>query len=278
VVADNASTDETPAVCREYAARDSRIRVHRYEEQVSFAANFNRTLELAGGEFFMWAAHDDTRESTFVSRLVMPLRGDPDSVLAFARFDNLDEEGAVVKRDRTDWPRLLGGTRFERLARFCLTDEARSQKGNLIYGLHRRAVLLECGGITVASTEYSGEDIVTLLRLLNRGSFAFVDEVLFHYRIRPIVGRGSQPMGSYLRARISGQREGHRGNVLLALKRNHVMHAGLRRVIAQETRLGPAHGLLLRGALWAKELLVPPRILTVGVIRELLSTNRRRSG
>jgi glycosyltransferase involved in cell wall biosynthesis len=271
VVADNASTDDTPATCREYEARDSRVRVHRYEKQVSFAQNFNRTLKLAEGEYFFWAAHDDTRETSFVSKLVDSLRAQPGAVLAFGRFDNLDHDGSVVSRDRMDWPRLLSGTRFARLARFCLVDEARSQKGNLIYGLIRRDVLLECGGMALASTDYSGEDIVTLLRLLTRGSFAFTDRVLFHYRIRALVGRGEQPLGSYLRDRIVGRREGHRGNLLLALQRNHVMHAGLRRVLAEEGKLSHAQVLLLRLALWLKELLAPPRLLTTGVIRELRS-------
>jgi glycosyltransferase involved in cell wall biosynthesis len=271
VIADNASTDETAEICRDYASRDPRIRVHRYEEQVSFVENFNRALWLARGEYFAWAAHDDTREVTFVSKLLKPLKSHPDAVLAFSRFDNLDAAGSAVSRDRMDWPRLFGGTRSNTLARFSLLDEAQSQKGCLIYGLMRRDILLECGGMALAPTEYSGEDIVTLLRLLARGSFAFVDEVLFHYGIRPLVGRGEQSMGSYLRARIAGRREGHRGNLVLAIQRNHVMHACLRRVIAKESRLTPAQGLPLRGALWVKELLVLPRMLTRDVIRELRS-------
>ena len=59
VISDNASTDATEAICREYAARDPRVRYHRAERNRGAVWNFNRAFELARGEFFMWQAFDD---------------------------------------------------------------------------------------------------------------------------------------------------------------------------------------------------------------------------
>src|SRR5688500_6871770 len=59
IISDNASRDGTEAICREYAASDSRVRYIRQNENLGVLANFEFVLDQAGGEFFMWAAADD---------------------------------------------------------------------------------------------------------------------------------------------------------------------------------------------------------------------------
>lgn len=59
IISDNASTDGTEAICREYAARDLRIRYVRQSENRGAVVNFKFVLDDAVGEYFMWAAHDD---------------------------------------------------------------------------------------------------------------------------------------------------------------------------------------------------------------------------
>ena len=59
IISDNASIDETEAICREYAKKDLRIRYIRQPENRGIIFNFKLVLEEAKGEYFMWAAHDD---------------------------------------------------------------------------------------------------------------------------------------------------------------------------------------------------------------------------
>src|SRR5262249_37479880 len=59
IIADNASTDRTGEIGREYAARDSRVRYPRNERNLGLAGNHNRAFALARGEYFKWAAADD---------------------------------------------------------------------------------------------------------------------------------------------------------------------------------------------------------------------------
>ena len=47
IISDNASTDATGEICREYAARDPRIRYSRNNENIGAARNGNRTIQLA---------------------------------------------------------------------------------------------------------------------------------------------------------------------------------------------------------------------------------------
>lgn len=80
IVSDNASSDATETICREYAARDPRIRYFRQPANVGAARNFKAVLDRAGAPFFMWAACDDTRSSNFVEVNLAFLKSHPDYV------------------------------------------------------------------------------------------------------------------------------------------------------------------------------------------------------
>ena len=67
IISDNHSTDSTQEICLDYLARDNRIRYHRNKTNVGAINNFNRVFELSQGEYFMWAAHDDLREPSYIS-------------------------------------------------------------------------------------------------------------------------------------------------------------------------------------------------------------------
>ena len=59
VITDNASTDGTAAICREYAARDPRVRYRRNATNLGIAGNFNAAFAEARGRYFKWHAADD---------------------------------------------------------------------------------------------------------------------------------------------------------------------------------------------------------------------------
>lgn len=91
IICDNASTDTTEPICRTYAAKDSRIRYVRNEQNLGAAPNFNRTFELARGEYFQWLASDDMLAPDFLKRCVPVLDNDPATVLCFCWAKYVDE-------------------------------------------------------------------------------------------------------------------------------------------------------------------------------------------
>ena len=111
IISDNASTDNTPAICREYAERDRRIRYFRNESNIGAAGNYNRVFNLAQGDFFKWASHDDLHLSGFLSRCVGLLESAPVSVVLVApQAEIIDEAGrrssqCEVERLETRRPR-----------------------------------------------------------------------------------------------------------------------------------------------------------------------------
>lgn len=98
VISDNASSDATPDICREFAARDHRVRWERQTENKGACWNFNRVFQRAHGEFFMWAAHDDIWAASFASECIAVLEADPTVAIAHAVSVAQKADGTVVSR------------------------------------------------------------------------------------------------------------------------------------------------------------------------------------
>jgi hypothetical protein len=175
VISDNASTDGTEAICREYAARDPRVRYHRAARNGGAVWNFNRAFELARGEYFLWNAFDDAREPECVARCVAALEARPDAVLCCTGIRLVDEDGAVIPP--AEFPhgeRPSGPTAEARLSAI-----ARSTYWYDFYGVARRAALAR----TRLCRPVWGFDVVLLLELCLMGPVLEVPEALFRYRI-----------------------------------------------------------------------------------------------
>src|SRR4051812_17831067 len=59
IVSDDGSTDDTGAICDQFAAADRRVRYLRARTNLGAVANFRRVLDEAKGTYFTWLAQDD---------------------------------------------------------------------------------------------------------------------------------------------------------------------------------------------------------------------------
>ena len=97
IISDNASTDRTAEICREYAARDPRIRYVRQPVNVGAGPNHNLLVPLARGTYFKWASHDDLYAPTLLELCVRELEEHPEAVLAHCREGFIDDAGTMVR-------------------------------------------------------------------------------------------------------------------------------------------------------------------------------------
>jgi glycosyltransferase involved in cell wall biosynthesis len=126
VVSDNASTDATESICRDFARRDTRVRYERSSTDVGAAGNHNRCVDLSTGPYFMWLAHDDLLGELQLERCVAALEHDPAASMAFPRLTYIDAEGAPSGSQTLDDLSLLAddpGARSWQLVRQELASE-----------------------------------------------------------------------------------------------------------------------------------------------------------
>jgi glycosyltransferase involved in cell wall biosynthesis len=176
IISDNASTDETEAMCRDYAARDPRVRYYRSDQNVGLANNYNYLFMRARGDYFKWAAADDVHEPDYVGRCLEVLEHDPAVVLAYTKARFIDEDGGPVAESDPGFD-LQSDTAPERF-RYVIHS---SSWVNAIFGLIRAKSLAN----TRLLPSYPGGDFSLLGELAMAGKFVEVPDPLFLRRLHP---------------------------------------------------------------------------------------------
>jgi glycosyltransferase involved in cell wall biosynthesis len=176
IISDNASTDETEAICQGFAARDRRIRYHRSPENLGAAHNINYLFQQARGEYVKLAAADDLHEPTYVEQCLEVLEHDSGVVLTYARARFIDENGAALAC--SDRGFNLQSDSAEQRLRYCIFA---SHWVNAIFGLIRTKALAQ----TRLLPHYAGGDYELLAELALAGKFVEIPETLFLRRLHP---------------------------------------------------------------------------------------------
>ena len=174
IISDNASTDATETICREYAAADPRIRYSRNAENIGAAANYNRVFELSTGRYFMWGSDDDVWDPRFASACIAKLEDSPQAVQCTSRIALIGEDGTAAADS------------YEPLDTEGMPVEARAHelvsriRWYEIYSVFRPSVL---HATSLFRAEFGG-DVCLLMELSLLGEFVTVPQTLLSYRCR----------------------------------------------------------------------------------------------
>jgi GT2 family glycosyltransferase len=245
VISDDASSDATPAICREFAARDRRVRLLRHPERVGWVANYNALLAHATGEYFLWVPHDDLYEPTYVSEMVARLEAQPDAVLAYSAVAAIDAAGRVG--GAWSGTRRLGAgvPRLRRALRYLWWAE--DEKFIPFRGVIRTAALRRVGGLA-AGAWGAFADNLWLFRLVLDGGFEHVPRTLCRKRLHPasVSARQCPTLGTW-RAYVGAHQGIVRAAGLPPLERRALLAAVTLREAAVIAH-GPARALRRRVA------------------------------
>jgi len=167
IISDNASTDGTERICREFATKDARVKYFRNEKNLGAGRNYNLGFHHSSGKYVKWCAADDRISPNFVSACVAVLEKNHDVILAYGTTISIDTAGREIPlvgrgrkaQDPNDGPakRLLKdlndrGTNFE------------------CFGLFRREILQK----STLHRSYYGSDLTLMSELTLLGRFAQV--------------------------------------------------------------------------------------------------------
>ena len=100
IVVDDASTDDTPAIVAEYAARDPRIRALRNAVNLRLPASLNAGFALTRGRYLTWTSDDNIYCPVALERMVAALEGDPVLDLVYAHATTIDADGQPVGQEQ----------------------------------------------------------------------------------------------------------------------------------------------------------------------------------
>ena len=146
VMVDDGSTDETPAIAREYEAIDSRVSYQRNPQRLGLIGNSHEAFNAARArfpeaEYFAWASDHDLWHPRWLQQLVDALDQHPEVVLTYPLNRRIGVEGEVLKRRPWAFDTFGETSRWVRMRRGIKDMSA----GNMVYGLYRISALARAG-------------------------------------------------------------------------------------------------------------------------------------
>ncbi|MCU0729472.1 MAG: glycosyltransferase, partial [Sphingopyxis sp.] len=163
IAIDDGSADDTPHMLAKWAAQDARIRHLTNTSNRGLPATLNRGFEEARGALHSWTSHDNLLRPDMVARLVAALDADPAVSVAYAGYQVIDSDGAVL--------RYVAPQPIER-----------RWFGNPVGAafMYRRSVTETLNGYD--ETLFGAEDYDFWLRAARAFRFVAIDEDLYQYR------------------------------------------------------------------------------------------------
>ena len=180
ILSDNASTDSTTSICKEYAKKDSRILFLKQKSTNKALWNFNFVLQEAKSEYFMWASADDIWHPEYIEKNLMFLEKNPDFVGSTSEvelFNEIWDEKDTSKfknikpKKKYEWVHPLIGT-FEQKVKF-IFDFGRFE---YLYSIYRTEHLKKC----IIKKEFMSWEVPLILKTLKYGNLNVEDGVMMY--------------------------------------------------------------------------------------------------
>ena len=102
VISDNASTDQTPEIIREYQNKYSFIKYFRNEENVGPDRNFDLAVRRSTGEYVWLFSDDDKLKSGAIKKVLEVLREYPNVGLIWVNYGIYNEDFSICTMERRD--------------------------------------------------------------------------------------------------------------------------------------------------------------------------------
>ncbi len=172
-ISDNASTDETSEICREYARFDRRVTYHRNDENIGMSPNFNLVAERCETPFLKWSTADDYWHKDMVAHTLPVIESDPTIALCYPKTIVINEVEGTERQydDNLHMPMESAADRFIGVIehiRLC----------NVHLGISRVAALRK----TRMLKPFPGADLNLMAELALYGKIIEVPKYLFYRR------------------------------------------------------------------------------------------------
>jgi glycosyltransferase involved in cell wall biosynthesis len=174
IISDNASTDATPDILRDYAARDARIRCFRQASNIGSGNNWSFVARQARGEWLKWVSAHDDYAPRLLEDCLEPLRKDPTVVLCYGRTQLIDMAGNKLDVYAGDFDALSA----DPLERYRIVRKRLHLGTPIQAGVIRLDALQRCGYLG----NYRDSDRVLTAGLALVGKFVLLPQILFYRR------------------------------------------------------------------------------------------------
>jgi len=192
---DNASTDRTQDICREFAEKDPRFTLRVNARNIGRELNSQRCLFYTEHEFFMMRSANDAITPDCLEKLVAVMQADPQASLVYAGAELIDNDGQVLG---TVPENALYETDVRDIFRSAQIVMGLYTYSMPIYGLMRTSALSKC---RLRPYNY-GNDHINICEMALYGNIRCVKEPLFKFRFKGPSANWYEDVSRYAAAQV----------------------------------------------------------------------------
>jgi len=176
IISDNASTDKTEEICRDYVQQDQRIHYIRNKENIGAANNYNQLFHKSKAAYFRWFNADDLCSEKLHEKCLKILEENPNAVMCYGKTDIIDGQGKFLKHYE-DNLNLQQESVVERFTTYMKVVGLT----NAIYGLMRRSALTKT--LLMGDASFPAADTNLMGEIVLNGKVIEIPETLFFRRM-----------------------------------------------------------------------------------------------
>jgi glycosyltransferase involved in cell wall biosynthesis len=178
IISDNCSTDETREICTKLRKKFNNIVFYEQNENIGSIKNFEFLLSKVTTKYVLHIGAHDYIGKGYVDALKACLEKNSSSVLAFAPFYSIDDEGKVISEDLLE---DIEDTLQEpdQSTRVLEVIEQYKKVIFTIFGLFRTDILKK----NYDPSPVAGVDCLLLCKCITEGTFVRCDTVRFYRRV-----------------------------------------------------------------------------------------------
>ena len=178
LLGDNASTDGTEAICREFVHQYKHVHYVRHETNVGAVQNIVRLASRVETEFVLQIGAHDLLPDRYVATLKNLLDDNPDSVCAYGNCSRIEQDGTVSKT--LDFANVHAGMRDDDPYIRVATFFRGKQPCDLIFGLFRSVTAIP---ILLELKQIAGCDHILPVAALLDGKFVHTSATAYLRRM-----------------------------------------------------------------------------------------------
>ena len=194
IISDNASTDSTSEICKEFEKRDKRIRYYKQNKTSKPLLNYDFVLQKAQCEYFVWTAVDDILLPEFLEKNLEVMVRNKNVVCSASqvKYFGSNRDYWAEKAKQSVFRHFIKKTveRFQNLQNYPTSGTFESKfryylklRGHhhIFYGIYRTEQLKKIIYDVISGiNQPHAIDLAIILNALRFGDFSVVNEVLMH--------------------------------------------------------------------------------------------------
>lgn len=164
IIVNDCSTDSTLEIIKEFAKKDSRIKIISNETNQKLPKSLNIGFKTACGDFFTWTSDDNRMKPKALEIMCEKLEHNPELGLVYCDMDRIDAEGNLI--EEVKWP-----------------ESHELYKGDCVGAcfMYRASVTKKIGGYD--ENMFLAEDYEYWLRIWKESSIAHIPVNAYQYRV-----------------------------------------------------------------------------------------------